>query len=145
MEVISSIISGASCPVSKAAEVKTPSEVRQPEKQTQTPARDEYIPEEKREPSGLYWLGRDEDGQPKVYFDDPEQGKEESCICNTDEVDREIEELKKEQAELESKISSETDETKAENLARELAQVEEELHQKDTDAYRRQHATFTNV
>ena len=26
------------------------------------PRRDEYIPEEKREPSGRYWLGRDGDG-----------------------------------------------------------------------------------
>jgi len=34
---------------------------------------DEYIPEEKREPAGLYWLEKGEDGQPKVCFDDPEQ------------------------------------------------------------------------
>lgn len=37
------------------------------------PVMDEYIPEEKREPSGRYWMGKDEDGQPKIYFDDPEQ------------------------------------------------------------------------
>jgi len=144
MDQISGILSGASYPVSKAAEVKAPVEVRQPEEPSQAPVRDEYIPEEKREPSGLYWLGKDEDGQPKVYFDDPEQDKEEICTCDTDEVDREIEELKKEQAELESQIGSETDEIKRENLARELAQIEGELHQKDTDAYRRRHATFTN-
>lgn len=36
------------------------------------PVRDEYLPEEKREPYGRYWLGKDEDGSPKIYFDDPE-------------------------------------------------------------------------
>ena len=39
------------------------------------PARDEYIPEEKREPSGRYWLGKDGDGQPKIYFDSPERAE----------------------------------------------------------------------
>ena len=38
------------------------------------PVMDEYVPEEKREPSGRYWLGKDADGRPRVYFDDPEQG-----------------------------------------------------------------------
>nr|WP_325237752.1 hypothetical protein [uncultured Oscillibacter sp.] len=36
------------------------------------PVKDEYLPEEKREPYGRYWLGKDEDGSPKIYFDDPE-------------------------------------------------------------------------
>ena len=35
--------------------------------------KDEYIPEEKSEPFGRYWIGKDEDGQPKVFFDDPEK------------------------------------------------------------------------
>ena len=35
--------------------------------------KDEYIPEEKSEPFGRYWMGKDEDGQPKVFFDDPEK------------------------------------------------------------------------
>ncbi|MDE6935346.1 MAG: hypothetical protein K2P26_07030, partial [Oscillospiraceae bacterium] len=34
---------------------------------------DKYVPEEPREPSGRYWVGKDEDGQPKIYFDDPER------------------------------------------------------------------------
>ena len=38
----------------------------------QRPAVDEYVPEEKQEPSGRYWLGKDENGQPKIYFDNPE-------------------------------------------------------------------------
>lgn len=77
MEPISGMISGAIPAPAAAADVKAPPKVRRPEEQTQDSpiisARDEYVPEEKQEPSGLYWLGQDEDGQPKVYFDDPEQ------------------------------------------------------------------------
>lgn len=40
------------------------------------PVLDEYVPENPREPSGRYWMGRDEDGQPKIYFDDPERAAE---------------------------------------------------------------------
>ncbi len=69
-------ISGAIRLPSTVAEVKAPSKVRQSEEESRSrsgaPVRDEYVPEEKQEPSGLYWLGRDEDGQPRVYFDDPE-------------------------------------------------------------------------
>jgi hypothetical protein len=51
--------------------------VQKPEEEAQgrplKPVMDEYIPEEPQEPSGRYWMGRDEDGQPKIYFDDPER------------------------------------------------------------------------
>ena len=120
------------------------------------PVMDEYIPEEKQEPTGRYWLGKDENGQPKIYFDDPEQGKDakgsdkkvpgekaDSCTCSTDQVDREIEHLKKRQQELERQINSETDSKQIEELRKKLAQVERELSQKDNDTYRRQHATFS--
>ena len=36
------------------------------------PVKDEYVPEEKQASYGRYWLGKDEDGSPKIYFDDPE-------------------------------------------------------------------------
>ncbi len=179
MNPISDSISGAIYSPSTAANEKAPSNVQRPEDKTQSAptalARDEYIPEEKREPSGRYWLGRDEDGKPRVYFDDPKRaadasekrealpaaddpeqddradgpkkkasgGKAESSTCNTDEVDREIEKLKKKQAELEREIHSETDDAKAEKLEKELAQVERELRQKDNDAYRRRHAVVS--
>ena len=42
------------------------------EEKARKPVMDEYVPEEKQEPSGRYWLGRDEEGRPKVCFDDPE-------------------------------------------------------------------------
>jgi len=127
---------------------------------------DEYIPEEKREPAGLYWLEKGEDGQPKVCFDDPERmtgasanqderpnadspdrrasgKKAEICTGNTDKVDREIEKLKKKREELVRQINSETDEAKIKELEQKLSQVERELSQKDNDAYRRQHTVFS--
>lgn len=153
--------------------VRTPgsvTEVEKPQKAQNEEARaaapkprmDEYVPEEAREPSGRYWLGRDEDGSPKVFFDDParlsdgperpENGrpekaapsrKTENCRCDTDEVDQEIEKLKQKQESLERQIGSEPDERARERLEQELARVEVELRQKDNDAYRRQHSTFT--
>lgn len=137
--------------------------------------KDEYIPEEKSEPFGRYWMGKDEDGQPKVFFDDPEKAagvpggledapdpekadpekkadgsekageKGERCICSTDQVDREIEKLKEKKEDLEKKLNTETDDKKVDNLQRQLEQVERELMEKDNDSYRKQHATFTRL
>lgn len=67
----------------------------------------------------------------------------ESCTCNTDKVDREIEKLKKQKKELEQQIHQETDESKVGDLKAKLAQIERELRQKDNDTYRRQHASYT--
>ncbi len=134
------------------------------------PRRDEYVPEEKREPSGRYWLGRDGDGQPRIYFDDPQRAadapeqpadgpeqdrgakgpekkdrdkKAERCTGDTGKVDREIEKLKRKRAELEQRLNTERDEAKRENLEQQLAQVEQELRQKDNDGYRRRHTVFS--
>ena len=147
-----------------AAGVKEPPQARQAEAEPSVPPRapvvDEYVPEEKQEPSGRYWLGRDEDGAPKVYFDDPERAddgpsdapapagkaggdKAERCTGSTDQVDREIERLKKRKETLEQQISSQTDDARRRELERKLAQVERELAQKDNDAYRRRHTVFS--
>lgn len=111
------------------------------------PVMDEYVPEEKREPSGRYWLGKDGDGRPKIYFDDPERAadskKAELCRGSTDKVDREIERLKRKQDELERQVDIETDPIKVKTLAQTLAQVERELAQKDNEMYRRQHTVFS--
>ena len=161
------------------ASAKEPPKIQRPE--DEAPGRslkrtmDEYVPEEKQEPAGRYWLGKDENGQPKIYFDDPERAvsqpersdelpgtdapeqnkgadrpdkkasgdKAESCTCNTDKVDREIEKLKKEREELERQINSETDDSKIRELEKKLSQVERALSQKDNDTYRRQHSTFS--
>lgn len=151
--------------------------VRRPGEEDQTrptePRRDEYIPEGKREPSGRYWLGRDGDGQPRIYFDDPEraadapeqpekpaagpdqdrgakgpekknrESKAERCTGDTGKVDREIEKLKRERAELEQRLNTERDEAKRAELEQRLAQVEAELRQKDNDGYRRRNTVFS--
>lgn len=57
---------------------KSPKEPQKAQNSTNAPKgipapRDEYISSEKagKKPSGLYHLGQDEDGRPKVYYDDP--------------------------------------------------------------------------
>lgn len=166
MEPISGICSGTVRPAA-AGSIKEADRV-QPPREGSCPAKpvmDEYAPEEKREPSGLYWPGKDEDGSPKIFFDRPEQRdppeepaapeasgelrektpvkKTEPCTGSTDQVDREIERLKRKRDELKEQISRETDPSKAERLEKMLAQVERELRQKDNDVYRRQHSVFS--
>lgn len=132
---------------------------RKDEAQTvpQKPVTDEYIPEEKQEPSGRYWMERDGDGNPKIRFDDPgkaeeppeagkpekEPHKAETTRCSTDQVDREIEKLKRERDSLEQQLALEDDETKRGELEQKLTRIENELRMKDNDAYRRQHAAFS--
>lgn len=138
-------ISGSISSAAPLADVRKAAEIQQPKAAAEAspkPVMDEYVPEEKQESPGLYRLGRDEDGQPKIYFDDPES-KAESCTCNTDSVDREIESLKRKQEELNQQINSEADPSKIKELERKLAQTEQELSQKDNDSYRRQHAVFS--
>ena len=132
--------------------------------------KDEYISSEKsgQKPTGLYRVGQDENGNRKIFFDDPEadyadgkddrsgegedgkgpkvsgdnQGKPaEKCVTNTDKVDREIKKLKEKKQQLEQQIQSVSeDEKKIRELEKKLAQVENELSQKDNDTYRRQNA-----
>ena len=139
----------------EAAGVKEPPQIHRTEAEIpvrpQTPVVDEYVPEEKQEPLGRYWLGKDGAGRPKVCFDDPERAdgepydarKAERCTGSTDRVDREIKQLKQRKETLERQISAQTDEVKIRELERKLAQVERELVQKDNDAYRRRHTVFS--
>lgn len=81
-----------------AAGVKALPEVRWPDggerEPSRKPATDEYVPEEKQEPAGRYWLGKDEDGRPKIYFDDPEraadavEGPEQGPMADAQERDQ---------------------------------------------------------
>ena len=114
--------------------------------------KDEYISSEKsgNKPSGLYRMGQDENGNPKVLYDDPKKvqkksatGKAEECTTNTDAVDREIEKLKEEKRQLEQQIQAETDDKKVKELEKKLAQVEAELNQKNNDTYRGQNAVVS--
>ena len=180
MMPISGVNTSAVQPLTTAEKVLGAPKVQKPEEDAQSrqlkPVMDEYVPEEPQEPSGRYWMGKDEDGQPKIYFDDPERAadapkqpedapeaeepdsadqgakgpegekdKGETWECNTDKVDREIEKLKKKQQELEQRLNTETDEAKIKDLEHQLAQVEQELKQKDSDTYRRQHAVYTQL
>lgn len=172
---ISAIHSGFVRPLAESGKTAGAPNAPRPEKEGQSrpsaPKRDTYTPEEKEEPSGRYWMGRDENGQPKIHFDAPEQPaadsredlspahdsekkperpaskedgkKTEVCVCDTDKVDREIEKLKKKQEELKQQLGSETNEENVQALKKKVAQVEGELAQKDNDAYRRQHAQFS--
>ncbi len=128
------------------------------EKNTGIPIpKDEYISSEKsgQKPSGLYHLGQDENGKPKVIYDAPKKAEKaaksaseppktesaQKCTTNTDSVDREIEKLKEEKKQLEQQIKSAAgDQKKVKELKRKLAKVEGELGQKDNDMYRRQNS-----
>ena len=151
----------------KAAEEKNAGKLSEP--------RDEYISSEKsgQKPTGLYWVGQDENGNRKIFFDDPKaghaneqddcskksedgkapkvgedsQGKPaEKCVANTDKVDREIKKLKEKKQQLEQQIQSASgDEKKIRELEKKLAQVENELSQKDNDTYRRQNASVSEL
>ena len=122
--------------------------------------KDEYISSEKSgsKPSGLYRLGQDENGNPKVMYDDPKRvakakdvqpkeepaKKAEKCTTNTDNVDREIEKLKEEKKQLEQQIKAAAgDKEKVKVLEKKLSQIEGQLSQKDNDTYRRQNAVIS--
>ncbi len=148
-----------------AAEEKNAGKLSEPQ--------DEYISSEKagQKPTGLYRVGQDENGNRKIFFDDPKaghangkddrseesedgkapkigedgQGKPaEKCVTNTDKVDREIKKLKEKRQQLEQQIQSAFgDEKKIRELEKKLTQVENELSQKDNDTYRRQNASVS--
>lgn len=129
-------------------------------------AQDEYINSEKSgtKPTGLYWIGEDENGNRKIFFDDPKKsrqadakepsdkktdgsengGKLETCTGDTGKVDREIEKLKEQQKQLRQQIQSAAgDKKKVQELQRKLAKVESELSQKDNETYRRSNTNFS--
>ncbi|MCM1467997.1 MAG: hypothetical protein NC086_07595 [Alistipes sp.] len=118
----------------------------------QTP-QDEYISREKADntPTGLYRLGQDENGSPRVLFDDPskaknadKENKTEKCTSDTDKVDREIQKLKEEKEQLEQQLKAALgNDKKTAELNRKMEAVEKELSRKDNDTYRRQHAVIS--
>lgn len=167
----------------QAAEKAGKAEEANREKEEKTPGElphDEYISREKenREPVGLYRVGQDQEGNRKIFFNDPnkadparktegpraegnhreedaagkapradenKQGKSpETCVGNTDAVEREIRKLKEKKQQLQQQMQAASgDEKKIRELEKKLAQVEQELGQKDTETYRRQHTVFS--
>ena len=73
MMPVSGVSTGAVRPLTTAEKVLGVPKDQKPEEESRRlkPVMDEYVPEEPREPSGRYWMGKDEDGQPKIYFDGP--------------------------------------------------------------------------
>lgn len=72
----------------------------------------------------------------------PAREEAERCTTDTGAVDREIEALKRERERLEQQLSA-AGPREAERLARQLAQVQRELRQKDNDGYRRRRAVVS--
>ena len=104
--------------------------------------RGEYISSEKSgvKASGLYRLGRDENGNKRVCFEKAEKSAE-RCKTNTNKIDGEIKQLKEKQRRLEQQIRSASgDKKKARELEKKLEQVQSELSRKNNDTYRRQNA-----
>lgn len=148
--------------VQKAKEVSEKTEIKNVSKLSE--AQDKYTSSEKleKEPIGLYRVYQDENGNRKIFFDDPSKasyigGKKaskvdennpekssEKCVTNTDKVDREIKKLKEKKQQIEHQIQSASgNQKKIQDLEKKLAQVENELSQKDNDTYRRQNASVS--
>ena len=68
--------------------------------------------------------------------DEPIQDSEKILTLSTDDVDSEIEDLKSQRLRLKNAIKTSNDE----KLQDQLNQIENELHLKDNDEYRKQHA-----
>ena len=124
--------------------------------------KDEYISSEKsgKKPSGLYHMGQDENGNPKIIFDTAKKAEEAESeqpkgaelkevsdndrvkvtIGNMDKVKNEIKKLKEEKKQLEQQLKMAAGN---EQKTKELAQVEAELSVKDTAEYKKQHAEYT--
>lgn len=165
--IINAVQTAGAVPVSQIGPVGKTEEAAE-EKSAErraVPRMDEYVPEEPRTPIGLYRTEPDENGEPRIIFDAPEDepqapekaeespqapkkaggGKEksETCTGNTDKVDREIRKLRQEREQLEREISrAEGDPDRRAELEKQLAQVENELRMKDNESYRRQHSEF---
>lgn len=126
-----------------------------------SPNVDEYVHSEKPDSTGIYQLGRDKDGKPKILFNsqqnasktpkpseapekaDGSEKENETCTVNTNKVDSEVKKLKKEITTLKQQIVKASDDEKK-NLQKQLEQLENELSTKDNDSYRRQHSNFTS-
>ena len=140
--------------IKETRETKETKETRETEK-TREVLQDEYISSEKSgiRHSGLYRLGQDENGNPKVIFDAPKKSESangtdvpkndmEKCTADTGKVDQEIEKLKEQEKQLEQQIKSASgDEKKVKELEQKLLRIRNELSRKDNDTYRRLHAS----
>ncbi len=110
--------------------------------------------DEKKEPSGLYRVVNDANGNKKIEYDKIEKTdkadkqakteKEKLYYVNTDKVDREIEKLKKQEKDIAQQLaqllSSGADSYEVEKLKEKMERIENELSMKDTESYRKANA-----
>lgn len=77
MRPISAMDTAAARPLAAAGRALGAPKVQTPQGEDQgrprEPVTDRYVPEGPQEPSGRYWIGRDEDGRPTICFDGPER------------------------------------------------------------------------
>lgn len=94
----------------------------------------------------MWSIGQFDDDKPNrslMHFTEEEKQRlagrlpKKSTTISTDKVDAEIKLLKNKKSQLEQKISAQADNS---DLQRQLAQIEDELNQKDNDIYRKQHS-----
>lgn len=94
-------------------------------------------------------FGDDKPTRSLLHFNDDEKArlagrlpKKDVTKAATDKVDAEIKVLKNEKLKLEQQLSTSANPNA--DLQKQLAQIENELRQKDNDAYRKAHAQFSN-
>lgn len=74
--------------------------------------------------------------------DDSDSSDGKKTYSSSEKVDQEIQKLKNQQSQLQSQVNGASDPDKKLELQQQLQQVQQQLALKDTDSYRRQHATF---
>lgn len=139
---------GAVQPMTTAEKILGVQKVPKPEEESRRlkPVMDEYVPEEKQEPYGRYWMGRDEDDQPKIYFDDPERvadaPRQPEAPPDAKRPDADAPEAEEPEGDKDAKGPERKED---ENWECDTDKVDRELSQKDNDTYRRQHSAFTQL
>lgn len=112
---------------------------KETEEQTESPAKNE---ESSETAEGSQKNG----GKPTKSGEAPKSDDEgtSSTTTNTDSVDAEIKKLKERKAQLQKQLqNAQGDENHRKNIEKQLAQVDAEIILKDSDAYRKQNATYT--
>lgn len=108
-------------------------EEKETEEQTESPAKNEESSETAE--------GSQKSGGKPTKSDD--EGTS-STTTNTDSVDAEIKKLKERRAQLQKQLqNAQGDENQRKNIEKQLAQLDAEIILKDSDAYRKQNATYT--
>ncbi len=102
--------------------------------------------EEKEESSETAEGAQKSESKPTKSGEAPKSDDEgtSSTTTNTDSVDAEIKKLKERKSQLQKQLqNAQGDESHRKNIEKQLAQVDAEIILKDSDAYRKQNATYS--